>query len=111
MVSSLFSLVSTVRYASKDSMMPYLPIGTAQLIDTVEIFMTRVRQDRVLPSDAGELMDWAASVKIAPLFEADAVELGQIENLAKSLKTPFERKFRRELLSVASAGMYFVSED
>ena len=42
LLGQLFDFIELVRYAGQGSDLPYLPIGTAQIIDTVELFLSRL---------------------------------------------------------------------
>lgn len=57
LMANLFDLIERVRYAGPDQKIPHLPIGTAQIIDTVELFMLRVVQEDLANSDAGSILD------------------------------------------------------
>lgn len=109
-ISTLFDIVETVRYASESEGNPHLPIGTAQLIDTVELFLTRFRQDGQVEMNADLNIDWAASVKLAPLFESDVLEPDQLVKFSEVLPSPFSSQFARQLLIIAASGMHFVPE-
>ncbi|MCQ0520966.1 AAA family ATPase [Klebsiella pneumoniae] len=109
-IATLFNIVEYVRYSSNGEGVPYLPIGTAQLIDTVELFITRFRQDGQVEANADHNIDWAASVKLAPLFESDVLEPDQLIKFAGTLPSPFSNLFARQLLTIAASGMYFVPE-
>lgn len=104
---SLFELVESVRYADKDAKVPYLPVGTAQIIDTVELFLSRVRSEGGLDSRLGELLDWAVSVKLAPLFDSDTIGETALEDFAAALKAPFDVQLRRALLQIVASGTYY----
>ena len=52
-VSQFFDLIERVRYAGPEQGTPHLPIGTAQLIDTVELFVLRLMQDNVTDEGSG----------------------------------------------------------
>src|SRR5690606_8040137 len=106
-IASLFDIAESVRYSSGTQGVPHLPIGTAQLIDTIEIFMTRERQDDGVAQTADRNIDWAASVKLAPLFESDVLEPGELERFARTLPSPFSSQFARQLLIIAASGMHF----
>lgn len=110
LVAALFDFVEVVRYAEEGSDLPHLPIGTAQLVDTVELFLTRNRQDITYGGDPSRQMDWAASVKLAPLFESDVLGPEQLSTLAKGLSAPFDELLKRELLTISASGMHFVPE-
>lgn len=110
LVAALFDLVEAVRYAAEESDLPHLPIGTAQLVDTVELFLTRNQQDNTSGGVPNRQMDWAASVKLAPLFESDILGPEQLSTLAKSLSAPFNDLLKRELLMISASGMHFVPE-
>lgn len=109
-IATLFDIVESVRYAGDKDRVPHLPIGTAQLIDTVEIFLTRNRQDQANDNLPDKNLDWAASVKLAPLFESDVLEPEQLLNFANALPEPFSNQFRRQLLIISASGMHFVPE-
>ncbi len=107
-VGQLFDLIELVRYAGPEQGTPHLPIGTAQVIDTAELFILRMMQDDVADEAAGEVLDWAVSVKIAPLFDADVVTPDVLKEFAETLTAPFDKTTRRELLGITVAGMHFV---
>jgi 5-methylcytosine-specific restriction protein B len=107
---ALFDVMEIVRYAGDGADVPHLPIGTAQLLDTVELFLTRSLQDNLEEGNSDQHIDWAASVKLAPLFESDILGPEQLSNFAKALSVPLWSQFRRELLVIAASGMYFVPE-
>lgn len=107
-IGKLFDVAETVRYAEEGSEFPHLPVGTAQLLDTVELFLTRHLQDHAAGGDADAQLDWAAAVKLAPLFESDVLGPEQLSSMGKALKAPFSGQFSRELRMIASAGTYFV---
>ncbi|MGF6245552.1 5-methylcytosine-specific restriction protein B [Paraburkholderia sp. GAS38] len=107
-IGLLFDVVEAVRYAEDGSEIPHLPIGTAQLLDTVELFLTRNIQDASAGGDPDQQIDWAAAVKLGSLFESDLLGPEQLTRFAQSLSSPFSGQFRRELLTIASSGMHFV---
>lgn len=109
-ITILFNVVESVRYAQAEGNMPHLPIGTAQLIDTVEIFLTRDRQGEQSAGAADNNIDWAASVKLAPLFESDVLDSDQLIKFSRELPSPFSGQFARQLLIIAASGMHFVPE-
>ena len=109
-ISSLFDIVASVRYASEGDDIPHLPIGTAQLIDTVDIFLTRLRLDGNSAGSADKMIDWAASVKLAPLFESELLGPDQLAEFAHNLPSPFSNQMKRELLIIAASGLHFVPE-
>jgi hypothetical protein len=53
-------------------------------------------------------MDWAASAKLAPLFDSDAVSPASLVAFAESMEAPFNATFSRELKEIAVAGGGFV---
>jgi 5-methylcytosine-specific restriction protein B len=108
LMGNLFDLVERVRYAGPDQKIPHLPIGTAQIIDTVELFVLRMLQDKVPTAEAGAALDWAVSVKIVPLFDSDVVAPEALKEFASSLASPFDKFTRREFLNILAAGMHFV---
>lgn len=109
-IAALFDIVEAVRFATEDSGVPHLPIGTAQLLDTVELFITRNLQDKHADDSPDYQLDWAASVKLAPLFESDVVGPEQLATFAHGLVAPFSNQLRRELLVIAASGMHFVPQ-
>jgi hypothetical protein len=109
-IAALFDIVEAVRFATEDSGIPHLPIGTAQLLDTVELFITRNLQDKHTDDNPDYQLDWAASVKLAPLFESDVVGPEQLSTFARGLAAPFSNQLRRELLVIAASGMHFVPQ-
>ena len=108
LIGQLFDLIEQVRYAGPEQRIPHLPIGTAQIIDTVELFLLRLLQDDVKSEDAGEILDWAVSVKLVPLFDADVVAPEALKEFAGTLTAPFDKATRRELLGIVAAGTHFV---
>lgn len=108
LIQALFDLVEQVRYAGADESVPHLPIGTAQLIDTIELFVLRVMQDKLMDEDASVAIDWSVSVKLVPLFDSDVVSPDVVKEFAERLKAPFNGATRRELLGIVAAGMHFV---
>jgi len=107
-IAGLFDLVERVRYAGEGEETPHLPIGTAQVLDTVELFLTRHRQDKLTDDNPDAHLDWAAAVRLAPLFESDVLEPDQLVHLANELEPPFVGHFRRQLLLIAASGTHFV---
>lgn len=107
-IQGFFDLIEKIRYAVEDSGIPHLPIGTAQLIDTIELFMLRVLQDDVTDANAPAMLDWAVSVKMVPLFDSDVVAPEVLNEFAGKLTGPFDKATRRELLGIVAAGMHFV---
>jgi MoxR-like ATPase len=105
---NLFDLIERVRYAGPDQRIPHLPIGTAQIIDTVELFVLRMLQDDIQVAEAGPALDWAVSVKIVPLFDTDVVAPEALKEFAGTLTSPFDKSTRREFLNILAAGMHFV---
>lgn len=106
-IKKLMNFISSVRYSTTTEI-PFLPIGTAQIIDTIELFFVQLLQSEDMTQrKIDDAIDWASSVKIVPLFEADAIDHETILSLAKSLKSPFNKRTRRELLTIANAGLVF----
>ncbi|MHC2993873.1 hypothetical protein OB13_20675 [Pontibacter sp. HJ8] len=108
LVKVLFDTAELVRYATKGSIYPYLPIGTAQLIDVLELFATNIFAFKVPQKEYSRVMDWAASIKLAPLFEADTITPLSLETFADKLKYPFNDITKREIKQIAAAGMFFI---
>lgn len=107
-LEGLFNLVEQVRYAERESNVPHLPIGTAQLIDTAELLLARARQTDADTSAIPDLLDWAAAIKLAPLFDTATVNHAQLIQFAESLPAPFSGRFSRELRQLVAAGSYYV---
>lgn len=108
LVTNLFDLIERVRYAGPDQHTPHLPVGTAQIIDTLELFILRVLQDQIADADAGHALDWAVSVKIVPLFDSDVVAPEALKEFAGTLTAPFDKQTKREFLNILAAGTHFV---
>jgi len=108
LLEQLFEVVDRVRYATSGSDDPFIPIGTAPLIDTVELFLIRSSQEDLDLSKAGLVLDWATSVKLAPLFDAGSVNRDKLAHLAQSLTTPFDVLTRRAILEIESDGLFYV---
>jgi 5-methylcytosine-specific restriction protein B len=109
-LEALFDLVERVRYVGKGEPTPYLPLGTAQLIDTVELFLTRMKAEDFSDASMATAIDWAASVKLAPLFDADTVTEADLEQFAEGLTAPFSQVTKRQLLAIAAAGLYYIAD-
>jgi 5-methylcytosine-specific restriction enzyme B len=107
-VTALFDTVEAVRYSRKGNGKPYLPVGTAQLIDVVELYFSRIATSHIAPDEYAAAMDWAASVKVAPLFDTDTVLPVDLEEYARNLPAPFSGQLRRELLGIVASGLYYV---
>jgi MoxR-like ATPase len=107
-VHALFELVESVRYTKKGVSGLYLPIGTAQMIDTVELFLGHLYFAQLQQESFADIIDWAASLKLAPLFDSDTISPTDLERYALNLPSPFNQKTRRELLTIVSAGQYYV---
>lgn len=105
---NLFSLIETVRYTRRDDDHPHVPVGTAQLIDTVELFVLRLHASGLDEGLIPDTLDWAAAVKLAPLFDADNVTQPALEAFVADLQAPFTTAFRKELREILAAGQYFV---
>ncbi len=105
-VEATFELVEKVRYASVDDQAPFVPLGTAPLIDVLELFVSLARVHAFRPESLENALDWAASVKLAPLF--DTADPPKVRDFADQLKVPFSHRMRRELHQIVAAGLYFV---
>ncbi|GAB5493708.1 MAG: hypothetical protein Phog2KO_39230 [Phototrophicaceae bacterium] len=110
-IKNLYKLVTIVRYPEDDGI--FLPIGTAQLIDTIELYLVRSLSTNSI-SEVNltqinlQLLDWATSIKIVPLFDIDTVGYQEIIQFAENLANPFNGLTRRELLRSANAGRSYV---
>jgi 5-methylcytosine-specific restriction protein B len=107
-MKQLFDFIERIRYVGPSDDSPHLPLGTAQLIDTAELFLTRVVQEKIPSQKAAFIIDWAVAIKIAPLFDADIVAPELLKEFANELQPPFNEATRRELLRIVAAGMHFV---
>ena len=107
-VRALFSVVESVRYVGRDDDLPHVPVGTAQLVDAVELFLLYLHANGMDPTRIPAAIDWAAAVKIAPLFDADNVTESRLEVFIARLQAPFTNGFARELREILAAGQYFV---
>lgn len=97
--------IEKVRYATESSEFPFLPIGTAPLIDATALAIVRYKMDA--HPDWAAAFDWACSVKIAPLFETDLEGPEKLRTYAEILRTEFPR-FARELARIEASGLYAV---
>ena len=104
----LFDFAATLRYVRRDDEHAHVPIGTAQLIDTMELFFNRALAEEIYGTNAGHAMDWAASVKIVPLLEGGAVPPDLIRDLAERQRAPFNVASRREMRRIVAAGLHYV---
>ena len=107
-VKALFELAEQVRYVGEEDESPYLPIGTAQIIDTLELFASRAMWENADGEDVEKLLDWAVSVKLGALFDEDTVTPESLEEFATNLQAPFNGSTRRELQRIVAAGMHSV---
>jgi len=108
MIKQLFDLVERVRYAKGDAADPYVPIGTAPLIDTVELFLIRAAGMNMALASAGSALDWAVSAKLVPLLDAGMVNREKLASLALSLTAPFDKSTKKGMLEIASDGLFYV---
>ena len=83
---------------------PYVPVGTAHLIDALALFLQMVlRLD-----DHGanrELMDRAVAIRIVPHLDTDTAERSALESFATQLREHWQRT-RRSVREIAAAGLY-----
>ncbi len=106
-LGNLFSLIELVRYAKEGSDYPFLPIGTAPLIDTVELFLSRLSLEP--QKDANEALDWAAAAKLGSLFDVDHLDSDQVGAYALKLThLSSASRFATELRRHAVAGQSYV---
>lgn len=108
LLEQLFEISERVRYATASSDDPFIPIGTAPLIDTVELFLVRSTYQNLDFAQVPAALDWATSVKLAPLFDAGSVNREKLARLAGSLTAPFSELTRRALLEIESDGLFYV---
>src|SRR5262249_8369747 len=101
MLKALFALAEEVRYADDESAYPYIPIATAQLIDTLELFLIRSSQAGMDAAAAGSHLDWAVGVKLVPVFDAGAVNRDKLASLADSLEPPFDGASKHAMREIA----------
>jgi len=107
MVALFEDIVERVRYASQEDVDPHVPIGTASIIDTVELFLIRSAQTGFDLAKAPSVLDWAASVKLVPLFDAGGINRSRLDHLASSLSPPFSNLTRRAMETISSDGQYY----
>nr|WP_181716157.1 AAA family ATPase [Cryobacterium sp.]QJS06290.1 ATPase family associated with various cellular activities (AAA) [Cryobacterium sp.] len=97
--------IEKVRYATENSAYPFLPIGTAPLIDTVELAIIASSMNGAM--SWADAFDWACAVKLGPLFETDLESPEKLRAYADMLRPKFPR-FARELSRIEAAGLYAV---
>ncbi len=107
-LEGLFAVVERVRYATNSSDDPFIPVGTAPLIDAVELFLIRSYQQGFDMAKVGPAVDWATSVKLVPLFDAGSANREKLAHLAESLVAPFVGSTRRAILEIESDGLFYV---
>ena len=108
LMETLFEIVERVRYAGDESFDPFIPVATAPLIDTTELYLIRAIQQDLELLAAPDALDWAAAAKLVPLFDAGSVNRERLGNLAESLPEPFNRLTRRAMLEIQSDGLFYV---
>lgn len=108
-IFSFIELIHELRYAKSQDLL-HLPIGTAQIIDTLELFVVRSCRIGFDRADFDKIIDWATSVKIAPSFESDAIEHEALSLFTNKLGAPFDGKTKPMLLSILNAGMSYTDE-
>lgn len=108
-IESIFNLAELVRYSGADSDLPFVPIGTASLIDTVELFLSMAWLDGLAPKAYGTAVDWAVSVKLVPLLDVGTANRAQLVRLADSLPSTLQTRTKQETLRVASDGLHYVA--
>ncbi|MFV8228677.1 AAA family ATPase [Mycolicibacterium fortuitum] len=104
----VFELVEHIRYAEAVSELPYIPVGTACLIDVMTAFLVRWAQTDFDIADAAASMDWAVCAKLVPLFEVDIVNRQKLLQLADRMPQTFGRLTHRRIREISSDGAYFV---
>lgn len=107
----LFGFVELVRYSPDASTYPHLPIGTAALIDTLELAFSLLLQsgDEVTQVERfAQALDVATALKIVPLFEGGEIGRTQLRSLASMLPSASWTRTRQAIGRVAADGMYFV---
>ncbi len=107
-VGRLFDVVERVRYASDDSSDPFVPVATAPLIDTVELYLIRVAQEGFDLGKSESALDWATSAKLVPLFDAGSVNRERLAHLADTLPQPFDQQTGRAMREIHSDGLFYV---
>jgi MoxR-like ATPase len=108
LLEAMFNLVERIRYADNDSPYPFIPMGTAPLIDTAELFLIHASQSGLKPESAALAMDWATSVKLVPLLDAGTVNRDKLHTLAHSLPSPLNERTKRAMLDIVSDGMFYI---
>ena len=109
-VETLFDLVERVRYADGADKYPYVPVGTASLIDTIELCLLRAGRDASNDELVAKAIDWACAMRIGPLFDAGGVNREKLHTFALDLEGPFAKATRRALLAIESDGMFYVAD-
>lgn len=100
----LLELVFSLRSAGEAATLPYLPIGTAPLIDTLELALSLLQ---VRPGlDAGQALDRACAQRLMPLLEADTVPRESLSALADALKSPLSGRTAAAVRAIAAAGLF-----
>lgn len=97
--------VEKVRYAEESSDYPFLPIGTAPLIDVAKLAIIASSMNNAM--SWADAVDWACAVKLGPLFETDLESPEKLRAYADMLRPTFPR-FARELARIEAAGLYAV---
>lgn len=105
---SLFGIVERVRYATADGDDPYVPIGTAPLIDAIELYLIAGSQHGFDIDKNASTLDWATSAKLVPLLDAGGVNREKLRHFATTLPVPFDGVTRRAILEIESDGLYSV---
>lgn len=105
----LFELISELRNGDGTET-PYLPIGTATLIDIVELYAAGLIHGGAEPEQRAPVLDWAAAIKLAPLFEAETLDPKLLGSFVDGLAETFRGRFGHELKVVQAAGLYAVPE-
>jgi len=104
-LESVLTELEHVRYAAESSDYPFLPVGTAPLIDMTRLAILRGSMDP--GATLSEAFDWACAAKIAPLFETDLDSPEKLRSFAELLRPTFPQ-FARELARIEAAGLYAV---
>lgn len=104
-LEKLFAELAKSRYANIESKFPFVPVGTAPILEACRLAAIYRSAD---PSSSWQAsLDWAASVKLAPLFETDFEQPEKLAVFAAEVGSSFPL-FARELRRVETAGLSYV---
>ncbi|GLI27714.1 hypothetical protein ARHIZOSPH14_19560 [Agromyces rhizosphaerae] len=105
-LGKLFGELAKARYANTESKFPYVPVGTAPILEACRL--AAIYRSNNPSSSWHASLDWAASVKIAPLFETDFEQPEKLAVFATEVSSAFPL-FARELRRVETAGLSYIA--